>query len=172
MNWYICYKILKNSCSATKSNGFGLEQMENAYYSQKLLVISGLLALIIKIKKKKRKKKDAIYLAGFVYILFRDVDDWIATKSLTSLDMYIWACIFYLLIFTQNKISKLLVNKILRWWKEIQNDFSYRCCRKNDCTNGALLFMRRRHYVCKISSNWRKSPADSFPTYNYLFILH
>ena len=56
MNWYICYKILKNSCSATKSNGFGLEQMENAYYSQKLLVISGLLALIIKIKKKKEKK--------------------------------------------------------------------------------------------------------------------
>ena len=57
MNWYICYKILKNSCSATKSNGFGLEQMENAYYSQKLLVISGLLALIIKIKKEKKKKK-------------------------------------------------------------------------------------------------------------------
>ena len=89
--------------------------MENAYYSQKLLVISGLLALIIKIKKKrKRKKKDAIYLAGFVNVLFRDVDDWIATKSLTSLDIYIWACIFYLLIFTQNKISKLLINKILR----------------------------------------------------------
>ena len=53
----------------------------------------------------KNQNKDALYLFGFVYILFRDVDDCIATKSLTRLGMHIWE--FYLLTFTQNKTSKL-----------------------------------------------------------------
>ena len=58
----------------------------------------------------KNQNKDALYLFGFVYILFRDVDDFIATKSLTSLGMHIWG--FYLLTFIQNKTLKLDGKKI------------------------------------------------------------